>query len=121
MTIRLRGFLPLGGVTGLLAAVLGTVGPFMAPFFLIYGLMRGAYIGTEALAALIMHATKLGVYGSYSLLSERTAIVGLAIGGIMFLGSYLGKRVLTRLPERVFPYIIEGVLIVSGILFLVRG
>ena len=121
LTIGLRGFLPLGGVTGFLAAVLGVVGPFMAPFFLAYGLVRGAYIGTEALAALTMHVTKLGVYGGYSLLNERTMIAGLAIGGIMFLGSYLGKRVVNRLPEKVFPYVIEVVLIFSGLLFLIRG
>lgn len=121
MSITLRGFLPLGATSGLMSALVGVVGPFMAPFFLAYGLVKGAYIGTEALATVVMHVTKLGVYGTYSLLGTRTLVLGLSIGAVTFLGSWLGKRILTRVPERVFPAIIEGVLVVAGLLFLVRG
>ena len=119
--IRLRGFLPLGGASGFLSAILGSVGPFMAPFFLTYGLVKGAYIGTEALATVVMHVTKLGVYGGYALLSIHTVLVGLAIGAVMFPGSYAGKRILDRMPERVFPYLIEAVLVTAGLLFIIRG
>jgi hypothetical protein len=119
--IGLRGFLPLGAGSSFLSALAGTVGPIMAPFFLSYGLVKGAYIGTEALATVVMHVVKLGVYGSYSLLSIRIVLVGLAIGSVMILGSYMGKRILSRVPERLFPYIIEGVLIAAGLLFVVRG
>ena len=119
--ISLRGFLPLGGVAAFISAIVGFSGPLMAPFFLAYGLVKGAYIGTEALATVVMHVTKLGVYGGYSLLDTHTVLVGLAIGTVMFGGSYLGKRILNRLPERVFPYIIEVVLVAAGLLFVVRG
>lgn len=119
--MSLQGFLPLGAVSGLLSAVLGTVGPFAAPFFLAFGLVKGAYIGTEAMTAVVMHITKLGVYGSYALLGLQTVLAGAAIGVVMLLGSYLGKRILDRVPERVFPLIIEGVLVAAGLLFLIRG
>jgi uncharacterized membrane protein YfcA len=119
--IGLRGFLPLGAASGVISAVVGVVGPFMAPFFLAYGLVKGAFIGTEALATVVMHVVKLGVYGGYALLGTQVLLVGLAIGPVMFLGSYLGKRILNRMPERVFPFVIEGVLIVAGLLFIVRG
>lgn len=119
--IRLRGFLILGGVSGALSALLGSVGPFMAPFFLAYGLVKGAYIGTEALATVVMHVTKLAVYGKYALLDLRTVRVGLAIGAVMILGSYVGKRALNRLPTHIFPYIIDAVLISAGLLFLIKG
>lgn len=119
--IQLRGFLPLGATSGGMSAVVGTVGPFMAPFFVAYGLVKGAYIGTEALATVVMHVVKLGVYSRYSLMETRTVLLGLAIGAVMFLGSYLGKRILNRVPARFFPYVIEGVLIVAGLLFVVRG
>ncbi|MDO8751409.1 MAG: sulfite exporter TauE/SafE family protein [Dehalococcoidia bacterium] len=119
--LGLRGFLPLGGVSAFLSAIMGSVGPFMAPFFLAYGLVKGAYIGTEALATVVMHVVKLGVYGKYSLLNVRIVLIGVAIGAVMFVGSWLGKRLLSRLPERFFPYIIEGVLVVAGVQFLVFG
>lgn len=120
-SLTLHGFLPLGSVSGLLSALLGSVGPFMAPFFLAYGLVKGAYIGTEAMSTVVMHVVKLGVYGGYALLGLQTVVAGLAIGGVMFLGSYLGKRLLNRVPERIFPFIIEGVLVVAGLLFIVQG
>lgn len=119
--LRLGGFVPLGAGSGILSAVLGTVGPFAAPFFLSYGLVKGAYIGTEAMTAVVMHITKLGVYGGYSLLSSRTLMYGLAIGAVMIAGTYAGKRLLNKVPDRVFPYIIEATMAVAGILFLVRG
>jgi uncharacterized membrane protein YfcA len=39
----------------------------------------------------------------------------------MILGSFLGKRIVDRLPERVFVIIIEVVLVAAGLLFLIRG
>jgi len=119
--LPLKGFVPLGAASGILSATMGTVGPFAAPFFLSYGLVKGAYIGTEAMTAVIMHITKLGVYGSYALVGVRTLQIGLAIGVVMILGTYLGKRLLDRVPEKIFPYIIEGTMLIAGLLFVIRG
>ena len=93
----------------------------MAPFFLAYGLLKGAYIGTEALATVVMHVTKLLAYRQGAVLSGPAMLVGLALGPIMVAGSYAGKRVVDRLPERVFVVLIEATMTVAGLLFLVRG
>ncbi len=119
--VGLRGFAGLGAVSGFLSALLGSVGPLQAPFFLAYGLVKGAYIGTEALATVVMHVVKLTVYQRYALLSVVSVGTGLAIGVVMILGSYVGKRLLDRVPERVFPLLIEAVLIVAGLQFLLFG
>ncbi|MFW6194896.1 MAG: sulfite exporter TauE/SafE family protein [Chloroflexota bacterium] len=116
-----RGFLPVGAAAGFISAIVGMVGPFIAPFFLAYGLVKSAYVGTEALATVTMHVTKLGAYGSYDLLEPFILLAGLGIGAVMFAGSYIGRQLLDRVPERWFPYLIEGVLAVAGVLFLVRG
>jgi uncharacterized membrane protein YfcA len=39
----------------------------------------------------------------------------------MILGTYLGKRLLNKVPENIFPYIIEGTMLVVGVLFIIRG
>ncbi len=93
----------------------------MAPFFLAYGLVKGAYIGTEALSTVVMHVTKLVAYRESSILTRLDVLIGLAIGPIMILGSFLGKRIVDRLPERVFIAIIEAVLVTAGLIFLIRG
>jgi uncharacterized membrane protein YfcA len=119
--MKLGGFTPLGVAGGLMSSTMGVVGPVVAPFFLVFGLIKGAYIGTEAMTAVVMHITKLGVYGSYALVGLKTLFVGSAIGVVMFFGTYIGKRILDRVPERIFPYVIEVTLLVSGIIFIARG
>ena len=64
----------------------------MAPFFLAYGLVTGAYIGTEALSTVIMPVTKLVAYEQTSVITVAGATVGLALGPLMILGSFVGKR-----------------------------
>lgn len=114
-------FAGIGAGSSFLSALLGSVGPIMAPFFLAFGLVKGAYIGTEAMSTVVMHVTKLVAYRQTSILTRSDVLIGLALGPIMILGSYLGKRILDRLPERVFILIIEAVLITAGLTFLIRG
>ena len=117
----LRSFALIGGGASFLSALLGSVGPLMAPFFLAYGLVQGAYIGTEALSTVVMHVTKLVVYRGAAVLPGSSIAVGLALGPLMVAGSWLGKRLVDRLPERVFVTLIELTLLAAGLLFLVRG
>jgi hypothetical protein len=119
--LPLKSFAVLGAGSSFLSALLGSVGPLMAPFFLAYGLVKGAYIGTEALATVVMHVSKLVAYRQADVLSGSAALMGLALGPIMVAGSYAGKRIVDRLPEPVFVAVIEAVLILAGLLFLIRG
>jgi len=114
----LKGFAIIGAVSSFLSALLGSVGPLMAPFFLAYGLVKGAYIGTEALSTVVMHVTKLLAYREAAILPANAILSGLALGPIMVAGSFAGKRVVDRLPEQVFVLIIDLTLLAAGVLFL---
>jgi len=119
--LPLRAFPLIGAVFSFLSALLGSVGPIMIPFFLAYGLVKSALIGTEALATVVMHVTKLVAYGSASVLTAAGLQLGLAIGAIMILGSFVGKKLLDRLPEKFFLYLVEATLVIAGLNFLLRG
>lgn len=119
--VGLRGFAGVGAVFAFLSALLGSVGPLMAPFFLTYGLVKGAYIGTEALATVTMHVVKIAVYSGYALMGWDTVVLGLTIGSVLIVGSYLGKKILDRMPARFFPPLIETVLVIAGAQFLILG
>ncbi len=108
----------VGAASGFLSAVLGTAGPFAAPFFLAAGLVKGAYIGSEAMTAAIMHITKLGIYGGISLLTPSGIAIGLLFGVFVIAGSYLGKRLLDQMPEPLFVALVEILLIVASLRFL---
>jgi|SRR5947209_2947041 len=116
-----QAFAGIGAGASFLSALLGSVGPLMAPFFLAYGLIKSAYMGTEALSTVVMHVTKLIAYRQAAVLTRFGVLVGLALGPIMILGSFVGKRIVDKLPEKIFVLLIEAVLIVAGLLFLVRG
>ena len=120
-TMKLWGFAPLGAATGFGSAFLGIPGPFAAVFYLAYGLAAGPYIGTSSLGMGIIQVPKLIIFGANGLLSLRVLLLGLGLGAIAASAAYLGRIILRRAPERVFPMIITTMLVVSGIVFLVRG
>ncbi len=117
--MALWGFVPVGVAFGFLSAILGSVGPFVAPWFLSYGLLKTAYVATEAVGALCMHATKALAYRNLGLISAQSALIGLALSPAMIAGSYVGRNIVERLPERIFALLIELVLIFAGLQLLI--
>ena len=111
-------FAGIGAGASFLSALLGSVGPLMAPFFLAYGLVRGAYIGTEALSTVVMHITKLIAYRGAAVLPFHAVVVGLMLGPIMIFGSFTGKLIVDRLSETTFIWMVEAALVAAGVLFL---
>ena len=118
LVLRLRHFPFVGAAIGGLSSVVVTTGPVATPFFLAYGLRRAAYIGTESVCAMAMHVTRGGVFARYSLLSWDMVALGCVLGGTMFLGSWLARRVVDRLSERLFLWLVEGMLVIVGLQFL---
>ena len=114
-----RAFVGVGAASGLGSALLGSVGPLTAPFFLAYGLVRDAYIGTEAACALTMHLTKLIAYGAGSLLNPQVLLLGIALTPATLAGAWAGKRTVNRISDRLFVRLVEVGLVAAGLLFLV--
>jgi uncharacterized protein len=114
-----RSFVVVGAVSGFGSALLGSVGPLTAPFFLAYGLTRAVYIGTEAAAALVMHGAKLAAYGTGNMLTSTVLLFGVALTPATVAGAWVGKRIVGRINDRVFVLLVEAGLVVAGILFLV--
>lgn len=119
--IPMRGFMGIGAVFSFFSALVGGVGPFIVPFFLNFGLAKGAFVGTEAMCTVTMHVFKLIAYQQTSLLPAQTASVGLALGLIMILGSWLGKQIIHRISNRVFVILVEVTLLIAGLNFLIRS
>ncbi|WP_460866349.1 sulfite exporter TauE/SafE family protein [Nocardioides pakistanensis] len=116
-----RGFGVVGAVSGFGSALVGSVGPMVAPFFLARGLVRGAYIGTEAASAVVMHLVKLIVFGAASVLTWGSAGIGLALAPATMLDAWAGKRIVDRLPVAVFVTLVEVGLVISGLLLITIG
>ena len=116
-----RWFFPVGATFGFLEGVIGSAGPLMAPFFLAFGLVKGAYIGTDALATVAIQTSKLAVFGGAELIGTRELAMGLTLVPFMIAGTLVGKKLLDRVSERAFAGIVEVMLVAAGLNFLVRG
>jgi uncharacterized membrane protein YfcA len=113
-----NAFVGVGAASGLGSALLGSVGPLTAPFFLSKGLVRAAFIGTEAACALIMHGAKIAAYGAGSLLTLRVLLLGAALTPATLAGAWAGKRIVGKISDRAFVIIVEIGLVIAGLLFL---
>src|SRR6185295_6316118 len=78
--VRAAHFPVIGAAIGLLSALVVTTGPVVTPFFLAYGLRRGAFIATEALCAGPRHATRGLVFARYKMISAEIPMIGLVLG-----------------------------------------
>lgn len=110
VAFRLRALRRWAQCSGSSSAILGSVGPLMAPFFLAYGLLKSAYIGTKAACTLVMHTTKLAVYDGGGVLTNSAVMTGLALAPLTVIGAWIGA---SRGPHARTHHllIIEGVLI----------
>ncbi|MEQ9616643.1 MAG: sulfite exporter TauE/SafE family protein [Phycisphaerales bacterium] len=116
-----KALLPVGAGTGLLSALAGFAGPLVAPFFLATGLVRGAYIGTEAAAALTVHAVKLPVYGVGGAVTPQAILAGAVLAPALIAGAWIGKRIVDRVSASLFTLLIEGALVVAAVRMIVQA
>jgi uncharacterized membrane protein YfcA len=116
-----KTFTIIGAIFAFASALVGSIGPIMAPFFLAAGLVKGAYIGTEAAASVVMQLAKLVAYGIAAILTPLMGALGLLMVPAMLAGSWIGKRVVDRMSERIFVAVIEIVLAGTGLVFLIGG
>ncbi|MEV6491121.1 TSUP family transporter, partial [Actinoplanes sp. NPDC051633] len=114
-----RSFAVIGAASGLGSALLGSVGPLTAPFFLAYGLTRAAYIGTEAASALTMHLAKIAAYGTGDLLTGPVLLFGVVLTPATMAGAWVGRKIVGRISDRVFVILVECGLAAAGVLFLI--
>jgi hypothetical protein len=118
LRIRLVHFPLLGAATGFLSALVAAIGPVNTPFFLGYGLRRGGYVGTEAACVAVVHLVKTLIYGRYALVTPETGALGLGMGAVMFVGAYLGRRILDRMSDVAFVRLVEVLVMALGLLFI---
>ena len=88
------------------------------PFFLAYGLVKGAFLATEAAGSLAVYLTKALVFRSFGALPVEAIAKGLIIGSSLMAGSFLAKRFVLRLDAEHFRLLMDGLLLLSGLTML---
>ena len=104
----------VGAVIGYLTGIVVSTGPINAPFFLAHGLVKGAYLGTEAMGSLAVYGAKALTFRAFDALPVATLMLGLTIGASLMAGAFIAKRLVLRLDATHFQLLMEGLLLVAG-------
>ncbi|MDB5803488.1 MAG: hypothetical protein JWN73_810 [Betaproteobacteria bacterium] len=103
---------------GFITGIVVSTGPINVPFFLAYGLVKGAFIGTEAMSSVAVFITKALVFRSFGFLPLSAIGQGLIIGGSLMAGAYIAKGFLLKLDPAKFRRLMDGLLLFSGLTML---
>ncbi|MFC5497876.1 sulfite exporter TauE/SafE family protein [Caenimonas terrae] len=107
-----------GAAIGYLTGIVATTGPINAPFFLAYGLVKGAYLGTEALGSLAVFVAKAVAFRSLGALPVETVGKGAIVGSSLVAGSFIAKHFVRQVDAARFRLLMDGLLLAAGITML---
>ena len=108
----------VGAGIGFLSGMVASTGPINTPFFLAYGLVKGAYLATEALGSMAIGITKAIVFQRFDALPLETVGRGLLIGASLMIGSRLAKGFVLRLDAEQFRLLMDLLLAGAGLVLL---
>ena len=96
-----------GGLSGFLAGIFGVGGAVRGAFLAAYNLPKGVYLFTSGAIALVVDSTRLITYWSDGV-RLPTALLWALLAAIpaSFLGAYLAKRLVDRIPQKQFRAVI---------------
>jgi uncharacterized membrane protein YfcA len=111
----------VGAGIGFLTGLVASTGPINTPFFLAYGLVKGAFLATEALGSIALGLTKAIVFQRFNALPVETIVRGLIVGASLMIGSRLAKGFVLRLEASQFRLLMDVLLAAAGAILLWRA
>src|SRR5258707_7964504 len=106
---------PAGAAIGFLTGIVVSTGPLSVPVFTAYGLVKGAFIATEAASSLALYISKAITFRSFGALPTDILLKGLIAGSSVMAGTYTARLIVERLSVAVFQRLLDGVMAISGL------
>ena len=110
-----------GGVSGLFGGMVGNQGGIRTAAMLGFDVPRDSFVATATAIALFVDAARMPVYAAVSgreLLGEWRLILAGTVGVVI--GTAIGTRLLSRIPQQVFRRVIGVLLVALGIYMATR-
>ena len=107
-----------GAVIGFLTGIVVSTGPLSVPAFAAYGLVKGAFIATEAAGSLALYISKAATFRQFGALPVDIITKGLISGSSVMAGTYLARLIVERLSVATFQRLLDGVMVISGLALL---
>ena len=110
-----------GGISGFIVGLIGTGGALRASFLTGLKMEKEKYIATAAVIALGTDATRIPSYVSAGFLSEQYYYLIPILFATAVAGSYVGRKILTRIDQDKFKKMVLIAIILASIKFIVDG
>jgi len=108
----------VGLVIGYITGIVATTGPISVPIFLTYGLVKGAFLATEAASSLAVYVSKAVVFRTFGALPTDIILKGLITGSTLMGGTFIAKRFVLKIEPQQFRLLMEGLMLISGVAML---
>ena len=105
-----------GAISGFFAGLVGTGGAVRGITLAAFHLPKDVFIATSALIDLGVDASRAVVYVSSGYFPRQFLVLLPFLLAIGILGSYLGKLILRYTSEKVFRYLVLGIIILTSVL-----
>lgn len=118
---KTNGSLYLSGtLSGFLAGIAGTGGAIRGIALAAFRLPKNAFIATSAIIDLGVDVSRMIIYLSYGYVEKELFLLIPFLAGVSAVGSYIGKRLLKFMPERIFRFMVLGIIIVTALYTVVK-
>ncbi|MGA7776192.1 MAG: sulfite exporter TauE/SafE family protein [Paraburkholderia sp.] len=108
----------IGAVVGFLTGIVVSTGPITVPVFMSYGLVKGAFLATEAAGSMAVYGTKVAVFKHFGALPLNVVFDGLITGSALMTGSFAARSIVVRMSPRAFKLVVDGLMLSSGLSLL---
>jgi uncharacterized membrane protein YfcA len=120
---RFKGFVVwlAGGLSGLFGGLVGNQGGIRSAALLGLKLDRNQFVATATGIALMVDLARVPVYFSvqWTQIASIWLYILIAALGVL-IGTIGGKRILEKIPERIFKKTVASIILLVGILVLIR-
>jgi uncharacterized protein len=110
-----------GGISGFMVGLIGTGGALRAAFLTGFKMDKQKYIATSAALALGTDATRIPYYVSAGFLPEQYYYLIPFLCVSAFLGSYVGRKIVTKIDQEKFKKMVLIAIILVSIKFVLDG
>lgn len=107
-----------GTCIGFLTGLVLSTGPLSVPVFLSYGLLKGAFLATEAASSLFIYLSKVVTFHEFGALPVDVLLQGLIVGASLMAGTFAGKALVLRMSVAAHGHVLDGLLVCSGVALL---
>jgi uncharacterized protein len=108
----------IGAVVGFLTGIVVSTGPITVPVFMSYGLVKGAFLATEATGSLAVYIAKVTAFRQFGALPAGIVLQGLITGASVMAGTLCARGVVAKMSPHTFRLVVDGLMLSSGLSLL---